>query len=110
MIVAKALTGVRWHFSASHRRPNGQFHGHTWFVRAWWPEGECADLLLSRLKSALRRFDEKQLPDDLSRGEALAGAILEECDHLSPDDTNCRGVDLWREAEGIYVELRLTPA
>lgn len=97
-----AVTGVRWHFSASHRRPNGAFHGHTWQVRAWWGEGECADLLRSRLKSALRRFDEKQLPDDLSRGEDLARAIAEELDHYSPPGICCLAVELAREPEGIF--------
>lgn len=100
--MTQCTTGVRWYFSASHRRPNGNYHGHTWQVRAWWCEGECADKLISRLRSALTRFDEKQLPDELTRGETLARAIAEELDHLSPPGVTCLAVELAREPEGIY--------
>ena len=53
----EAETGVGWHFSASHRDPtNGQLHGHTWEVVAWWPAEPWRDarVLQETLDSGLQ--------------------------------------------------------
>lgn len=98
--MSETLTGAAWHFSASHRKPDGQYHGHTWEVTAWWPAGECAVVLQSRLRAALVRFDEKQLPDELSRAEALARAIGEEL-------AGCVEVELERRSERLFARWRV---
>lgn len=91
-------TGVSAHFSAAHRQPNGGYHGHTWEVTAWFPNSrEDALVLQSRLRSVLRRFDHKVIPDELSRSEVLAQEIGEELD-------GCGQVLMARRAEGILAE------
>jgi len=93
----RALTDVRAHFSASHRRPNGHFHGHTYSVWAAFPAGEDAERLQSQLRSALVRWHEKQIPDEFWSGEALAKAICEDLD-------GCVRVRVERGPEGIAAE------
>lgn len=92
-----AFTDVRAYFSASHRRRNGYFHGHTWTVWARWPAGDDAERLQSRLRGVLVRWHEKQIPDEFWSGEALARAICEELD-------GCDRVRLVRDPEGIAAE------
>lgn len=91
-------TGVKWHFCAAHRLTNGTYHGHTWEVTAWFPNSTDDALnLQSRLRSVLRRFDHKTIPDELTRGEVIAREIGEELD-------GCGSVLLARQAEGIFAE------
>lgn len=94
-------TGVSAHFSAAHREPGQSgYHGHTWQVTAWFPNSTLDALgLQSRLRSVLRRFDHKTLPDDLSRGEAIAQAVGEELG-------GCCEVLVSRPLEGIHAEWR----
>jgi 6-pyruvoyl-tetrahydropterin synthase len=91
-------TGVSAHFSATHRQSGGAYHGHTWEVTAWFPNSTADALSLqSRLRSVLRRFDHKTLPDELSRGEMIAQEIGEELD-------GCAEVLVARQIEGIFAQ------
>lgn len=90
------LTGVSAHFCAAHRDPSQTImHGHTWTVRAWWPAGDDARLLQSRLRAALMRFDHKEIPDELASGEAIASV-------LAGDLPGAVEIEVSREAEGIF--------
>lgn len=95
-------TGVSAHFSAAHREPGtSYYHGHTWEVTAWFPNSTCDALALqSRLRSELRRFDHKTLPDELTRGEVLAKEIGEALD-------GCAEVLIARKLEGIFAQWTL---
>jgi len=91
-------TGVSAHFSAAHRLPNGTYHGHTWEVTAWFANTfDDALSLQSRLRSVLRRFDHKTLPDNLAWGEVIAQEIGLELD-------GCTQVLVARRLEGILAE------
>lgn len=97
-----SLTGVGWHFSASHRDPlSGELHGHTWEVTAWWSAVPWRDarVLQETLKGVLIGFDHKTLPDQLHSGEALAFALMGLM-------TDCVGVDVSRPAERIFAMVR----
>lgn len=91
----RILTGVRGHFCAAHRGADGKLHGHTWLVRAWWPDGNRAETLMDRLQNCLARFDHETLPDHLAWGEGIAQDIGLRL-------TGCVAVEVSREAEGIY--------
>lgn len=70
-------------------------HGHTWQVTAWWPsDGTDALLRQKELAHAVARLDHKELPDELSRGEALAA-------HFG-HALGCVAVDVSRPLERIY--------
>ena len=90
------LTGVSTHICAAHRDTSGQLHGHTWTVKAFFPDSECALVLKARLEAACALFDHQELLGDLARGEGLADAIAEQL----PDAVQ---IDLDRPAEGIFV-------
>lgn len=93
-------TGVGSHFSATHRGPNGTLHGHTWTVKAWFPAGPDALMLRDELQFALDQLDHRELPEELSQGEAMAEAIGRSL-------IGCVGVDIAREADGIYASWAL---
>lgn len=88
-------TGVSGHFSATHRGPNGKIHGHTWTVKAWFPAGPDALVLRQQLLDVLACFDHEQLPDALSRAEAMAETIGSSLPH-------CLSVEMAREADGLF--------
>lgn len=74
-----SLTGVSAIFSASHNDPvRGELYGHSYRVKAWWPADPPRDatVLQVMLKTVLRSsFDHRTLAPELSRAEALSGAI-----------------------------------
>lgn len=73
------LTGAGWYFSASHfDNVRQEVHGHSYEVMAWWPARPARDAvcLQETLKGALKGFDHKTLPPELSRAEDLARAIM----------------------------------
>lgn len=78
-------------------------HGHTWEVTAWFSNSTADAVgLQSRLRSVLRRFDHKTLPDELSRGEAIAQAVGEELG-------DCDEVIVARTVEGIFAQWIASP-
>ncbi|WP_298399509.1 6-carboxytetrahydropterin synthase [Sphingobium sp.] len=93
--------GVSGHFSAAHRAPGqDHFHGHTWTVRAWFPDnGEDALDLRAALQRVLASLDHTELSDGLAWGGPLAqfiGSML----------PGCAEVEISREAEGIFARWR----
>jgi len=94
----EALTGVGWTFCASHRDPIRQeLHGHSYEVIAWFKAGPDALVLQAKLRMALEAFDHKTLPDELTRAEALAGALM----HL----LEAEGVEVNRPLERLYAKV-----
>jgi 6-pyruvoyl-tetrahydropterin synthase len=91
--------GVEGHFSAAHRGPDGQMHGHTWTVRAWFETPGRADARCYRaaLNVLLAQWDHTTLPDELAWGEDIAATVLTLC--------NCVRVEVMRPTEGFYAEL-----
>jgi len=92
-----AFTGVTAVISAAHRSRDGVLHGHTWEVKAWWPEGDCALELQSKLKKHLAIFDHAVLGDDCAWGEALGKSIIL--------GLGCSSVEISRPLEGIFARL-----
>ena len=96
----EGLTGVGWHFSASHRdNVRQELHGHSYEVVAWFDHKPARDALVlqEHLKNALRAFDHKTLPDEMTRGETLAAAIMHVIDAC--------GVELRRPLERLYAKV-----
>ncbi len=96
----KCLTGVGWYFSASHRDDvRKALHGHSYEVTAWFDHSPPRDamVLQAKLRMVLEAFDHKTLPDELTRAEAMAGAIM----HL----TEACGVELARPLERLYAKV-----
>ena len=91
--------GVEGHFSAAHRAPDGQMHGHTWIIRAWFETPERADAHLYRaaLHEILRQWDHTTLPDELAWGEDIGRAVITLC--------NCVRVEVMRPTEGFYTDV-----
>lgn len=87
------------HISAAHRGADGVLHGHTWRVRAYrdYLGGDVVDWRGSLL-AALEQLDHSQLPDKLTRAEALAEWIGVRLD--------ASRVDVWREPEGLGATWR----
>lgn len=103
-IALKVLTGVSGIISAAHRSKDGNLHGHTWEVVAWWAEGPCAVERKAALTKYLSTFDHAVLADDCAWGEALATAILL--------GMNCEKVEVRRPLEGLFAvaeRLRCQP-
>lgn len=92
----KVLTGVRAIVCAAHRSREGNLHGHTWTVRAWWTGRPCALECQAELNKYLSIFDHQELGPEHAWGEALAQSILL--------GLQCERVEVSREAEGIYAE------
>ena len=80
--------------SAAHRGDDGQMHGHTWKVRAFWTyEGKSIVDLQLILERVCRTLDHKVLPEDVSRAEDMAGYI--------GDLVGAVKVKVSRQAEGM---------
>lgn len=93
-VTLATFTGASAVVSAAHRGKDGVMHGHTWEVRAWWPEDDCAVARQHELKQFLSAFDHTVLGDDIAWGEALAKAVA-----LGLD---CARVEVNRPLEGIF--------
>lgn len=94
------LTGVAGHFSATHKSPEGQWHGHTWYVRIWFRNKHRSDarVMQASLNTMLARYDHSELPEHLAWGEDIA----RELGSLA----NCVEVEVSRPAEGIYARWK----
>lgn len=90
----KILTGAKSVICAAHRSKDGNLHGHTWTVRAWWRGNPCAVTKQAELTKYLSIFDHTVLGDDEAWGEALAQSIIW--------GLTCEKVEVSRDAEGIY--------
>jgi len=90
------LTGVSGVVSAAHRSREGNLHGHTWLVVAWWPFSEdiSAESRKAALIDYLSFFDHSLLADAVAWGEDLAERIGQ--------DLVAVAVDVSRPLEGIY--------
>ena len=94
------LTGLSGHFSATHRTPEGQMHGHTWYVTVWFKnnyrsDARCYQAVLDQM---LSRLDHTELPDDLTWGEDIAR-------HLACL-ANAQEVEISRPAERIHARWK----
>ena len=94
------LTGVAGHFSATHKSPEGKWHGHTWYVKAWFRNKHRLDarVMQASLNTMLARYDHSELPDNLAWGEDIAREIA--------TLVNCVEVEVSRPAEGIYANWK----
>ena len=94
------LTGVSGHFSATHKSPEGKWHGHTWYVKAWFRNKHRSDarVMQASLNQMLKRYDHSELAENLEWGEDIAreiGSLI-----------NCVEVEVSRPAEGIYAKWK----
>lgn len=89
-----AFTGTSAVVSAAHRDTDGNLHGHTWEITAWWPEGEDSVTLKQKLEQYLEIFDHTVLGDDVAWGEAIAKAVL--------IGLKCSRVEVRRPLERLY--------
>lgn len=94
------LTGVSGHFSATHKSPEGKWHGHTWYVKAWFRNQHRLDarVMQASLNQMLKQYDHSELPEHLEWGEDIAreiGSLI-----------NCVEVEVSRPAEGIYAKWK----
>ena len=94
------LTGISGHFSAAHKSPEGQWHGHTWYVTAWFKNANRLDarIMQASVKTMLARYDHTELPDNLAWGEDIAREIA--------TLVNCVEVEISRPAEGIHAKWK----
>lgn len=94
------LTGVSGHFSATHKSPEGKWHGHTWYVKAWFRNKHRLDarVMQASLNTMLARYDHSELPENLAWGEDIAREIA--------TLVNCVEVEVSRPAEGIYANWK----
>jgi len=94
------LTGVSGHFSAAHKSPEGQWHGHTWYVKAWFRNKHRLDarVMQAALNTMLARYDHSELPEHLAWGEDIAREIA--------TLVNCVEVEVSRPAEGVYANWK----
>ena len=95
----RVLTGASAIISAAHRSREGAMHGHTWEIKAWWPEGFCAVQRQAELRNYLSVFDHTVLGDELAWGEALGKAILL--------GLECAKVEVSRPLEGIFASVEM---
>ena len=94
------LTGISGHFSATHKSPEGKWHGHTWYVKAWFRNKNRLDarIMQASLNQMLKRYDHAELAENLAWGEDIAreiGSLI-----------NCVEVEVSRPAEGIYAKWK----
>lgn len=94
-------TGVGGFFCAAHRDARGRLHGHTWEVRAWFPEGRDAIELQKLLTATLRVVDHRELAEEMSSGEALLRVF-------SINMRDAVEIEISRPAERIYARYRRT--
>lgn len=87
-------TGVGGIFSASHNSPEGELHGHSYEVWAWFPAGPDARDLKARLDAVLADLDHQHLPDELAWGEMVA-------EHIGGRLDGCIEVEVRRPLERI---------
>lgn len=90
----KVWTGAGGIVSAAHRSRDGQLHGHTWEITAWWLNEPDALTKQRELTKYLSVFDHQELCHELAWGESLATAILV--------GMGCDKVEVRRPLERLY--------
>lgn len=95
----RILTGAEAVLSAAHRSRDGQMHGHTWVIRAWWTGEPDATETQTALRSYLSVFDHTVLADGVAWAEHLGRAIL--------IGMQCVRVEVSRPAEGLYAVVEV---
>jgi hypothetical protein len=95
--IMKTLTGAGAIVCAAHRSKDGELHGHTWEVTAWWDDEPNAVQRQNELQNYLKIFDHGVLGDDLAWAEALGKAIVMGLD--------CCRVDISRPLERLYATV-----
>lgn len=93
----KASTGVGAVLSAAHRDRDGNMHGHTWEIVAWWDGTPDAMEKQADLNRYLSFFDHSVLADVVAWGEHLGARIAE--------DLGCVRVEVNRPLERIYARI-----
>jgi hypothetical protein len=88
-------TGVGASFCASHYSPEGQLHGHSYGVKAWFVYAGDARSRKEELNRVLTKMDHSLLPDDLRWGEDIA-------EHVGLSLLGCTRVEIDRDKEGFY--------
>lgn len=93
-------SGVSAVFSAAHRSPEGELHGHSYLVTAWFSNDDRRDArcMKAALGALLTAWDHKELPDNLTWGEDIARAV--------GTLANCVEVIVSRPLEGFYARWR----
>lgn len=92
--------GVTSHFSAAHRSPEGEMHGHSFQVTAWFTNDDRRDIrcMKAALDTMVSQWDHKELSADLSWGEDIARAV--------GTLANCVEVLVSRPLEGFHARWR----
>lgn len=90
----KILTGAGAILSAAHRSKDGQMHGHTWEITAWWRDQPDAVEKQRELNEYLSVFDHTVLADGVAWAESLAKSIV--------FGMGCARVEISRPGERLY--------
>lgn len=93
-------TGVTASFCAAHRSPEGETHGHSYSVTAWFSNDDRRDArcMMAALKTMLSLWDHKELPENMAWGEDIARAV--------GTLANCVEVVVSRPLEGFHARWR----
>lgn len=90
----RVLTGAGAILSAAHRSRDGNMHGHTWEITAWWEGEPCAVEKQQELTKYLSVFDHTVLADGIAWAESLGRAMI--C------GLECTRVEISRPSERLY--------
>lgn len=93
----KVLTGAGSFFCAAHKDAEGNLHGHTWEVTAWWSGTPDAVERQAALTAALKEFDHTVLDNGMAWGEKLGQALIRKLD--------CQKVEISRPLERLYAVI-----
>lgn len=94
---ANVLTGAGSFFCAAHRDTEGNLHGHTWEVTAWWSGTPDAVERQSALNAALKEFDHTVLDNSMAWGEKLGRVLIKKL--------GCQKVEISRPLERLYAVI-----
>lgn len=95
----KSTTGVGSFFCAAHRDVDGNLHGHTWEVTAWWDGMPNAVEKQELLNRTLKDFDHTIIPDEMAWGECMAQIFIKML--------GCRKIEISRPLEKIYAVVEI---
>jgi len=91
-------TGASCVFCAAHTNPDGQVHGHSYEVTAWFSRREVLSAQ-RELAALLSEVDHGVLPARLSLAEDLAAWVLVSL-------PECVAVEVRRPLEGVHARVR----
>ena len=93
----KVLTGAGSFFCAAHKDAEGNLHGHTWEVTAWWFGAPDVVKKQATLNAALKEFDHTVLDNSIAWGEKLGQELIRKL--------NCQKVEISRPLERLYAVI-----